>query len=88
MLNCIAGLLFKKKGLKANMPVRETGKVMWFDVSKCYGLITRDKGGDILVSYSSFRDEGACFLIKGCQVQFIVVDTSGGLQVKDLVLID
>ena len=49
MLNCITGLFLKKKGLKASMPVRETGIVMWFDASKCYGLITRDKGGDVFV---------------------------------------
>ncbi len=84
----MAGLLFKKKGLKASMAVRETGTVRWFDASKCYGLITRDKGGDILVSYSSFREEGSCLLVKGSRVEFVVVQAEQDLKTEDLIVIE
>ena len=70
------------------MPVRETGTVMWFDASKCYGLITRDKGGDIFVSYSSFREEGCCLLVKGGRVEFVVVQTEQDLKAEDLIVIE
>ncbi len=84
----MAGLLFKKKGLKANMPVRETGTVMWFDASQCYGLITRDKGGDVFVSYSSFREEGSCLLVKGSRVEFVVPPAEQDLKTEDLIVIE
>ncbi|HDH33877.1 MAG TPA: hypothetical protein ENG76_03050 [Nitrospirae bacterium] len=43
------------------MPDRETGTVKWFDANRSYGYITRDQGGDIWVSYNSFRDKDDCF---------------------------
>jgi CspA family cold shock protein len=70
------------------MPVRETGTVMWFDASKCYGLISRDKGGDILVGYSSFREEGSCLLVKGSRVEFVVVQAEQDLKTEDLIVIE
>lgn len=79
--------IFTKKGCKVNVSVRETGAVKWFDAGRCYGHITRDQGGDIRVSYDSFRDKDSCFLITGSRAEFIVVNTPSGTRAEDLIVI-
>ncbi len=70
------------------MPVRETGTIKWFDVNKCHGAVTRDQGGDISVNYSSFREKDNLFLVKGCRVEFTVVQTAQDIQAHDMISID
>ncbi len=74
--------------VKQSQPVRETGTVSWFAASTCHGTVTRDKGGEISVNYSSFREKDSLFLVKGCRVEFTVVQTAQGTQSYDLILID
>ncbi len=70
------------------MPDREIGTVKWFDANRSYGYITRDQGGDIFVSYNSFRDKNDCFLVIGSRVEFIAVSTDVGIRAEDLIVIE
>ena len=80
--------LLRKKGREEILSDRETGTIKWFDASKCFGFITRDQGGDIFVSHSSFRDKDSCFLVIGSRVEFTAVDTAHGLRAQDLIVIN
>lgn len=64
---------------------RETGSVKWFNVSKGFGFITRDSGGDVFVHYRSIRGEGHRTLSEGQRVEFIVADKDKGLQAEDVI---
>lgn len=69
------------------MAERETGTVKWFNSSKGYGFITRDRGGDIFVHYSSIHGEGYRSLEEGQKVEFIVVDGQKGPQAQAVELV-
>jgi CspA family cold shock protein len=79
--------IFTKKGCEVNVSVREKGTVRWFNASQCFGHIARDQGEDIYVGYDSFRDQDSRFLITGSRVEFIVVNSAKGLQIRDLIVI-
>ena len=53
---------------------RERGTVKWFNVSKGYGFITRDAGGDVFVHFRSIRGQGRGrrSLNEGQTVEFVL----------------
>ena len=57
----------------------------WFDGSKGFGFIERDKGGDVFVHYSAIRGKGFRTLEDGRKVDFQVVEGDRGLQARDVV---
>jgi CspA family cold shock protein len=66
---------------------RETGTVKWFNTTKGYGFITRDRGGDIFVHYSSIRGRGYRSLEEGSRVEFTVVKGKKGHQAQDVIIL-
>jgi CspA family cold shock protein len=69
------------------MADRETGTVKWFNNSKGYGFITRDKGEDVFVHYSSISGNGYRSLEEGNRVEFTVVQGKKGLQAEDVTIL-
>ncbi len=67
------------------MAERETGSVKWFNATKGYGFITRDKGGDVFVHFSAIRAEGYRTLEEGQKVEFTVTEGEKGPQAQDVV---
>lgn len=66
------------------MAERETGTVKWFNSTKGYGFVTRDKGGDVFVHYSSVSGDGYRTLEEGQKVEFTVVDGQKGPQAHEV----
>ena len=64
---------------------REMGTVKWFNNSKGFGFITRDKGSDIFVHYRAIRGEGHRTLVEGQRVEFIIAKKDKGLQAEDVI---
>lgn len=60
------------------MSKKEVGTVKWFNDSKGFGFITREKGGDIFVHHNSIIAEGFKSLKEGAKVEFDVVKTDKG----------
>ena len=48
----------------------ETGTIKWFDPSKGYGFLIRDKGGDLFVHLRSVRPEDRRKLRENTRVKF------------------
>lgn len=63
----------------------ETGTVKWFNVSKGFGFITRDSGGDVFVHYRAIRGTGHRALREGQRVSFMVIENNKGLQAEDII---
>jgi CspA family cold shock protein len=67
-----------------NLNDREFGVVKWFNVTKGFGFITRDAGGDVFVHFRSIRGQGRRSL-KECQrVSFTVTESNKGIQAEDI----
>jgi cold shock protein len=66
------------------MAERETGTVKWFNSTKGYGFVTRDKGGDVFVHFSSVVGEGYRTLEEGQKVEFSVIDGEKGPQAHEV----
>jgi len=58
----------------------ETGIVKWFNGSKGYGFITREKGEDVFVHYRSIEGQGYKSLDEGDEVSYEVEQGEKGLQ--------
>jgi CspA family cold shock protein len=69
------------------MAERETGTVKWFNSSKGYGFITRDKGDDIFVHYSGLEGKGYRMLSEGQHVEFTVTEGDKGPQAQDVTIL-
>jgi len=69
------------------MAERETGTVKWFNATKGFGFISREKGEDIFVHFSAIRGEGYRTLNEGQQVEFTVTEGEKGPQAQDVVVI-
>ena len=63
----------------------ETGSVKWFNDSKGFGFITREKGGDVFVHFGDIQDSVFKSLAEGQQVQFDVVDSPKGPKAANVV---
>jgi len=61
-------------------PMRNQGKVKWFNEAKGYGFIECDEGGDIFVHYTAIEGEGFRTLKEGQDVEFEVRESDKGLQ--------
>jgi CspA family cold shock protein len=69
------------------MPERETGTVKWFNESKGFGFIQRDKGGDTFVHYSAITSKGFRTLAEGQRVEFTVTQGDRGPKAQDVTVI-
>lgn len=70
------------------MSAREKGTVKWFNDSKGYGFIQREKGGDVFVHFKSISGEGHRSLAEGQHVEFSVTQGPKGLQAEDVKVVD
>lgn len=68
---------------------RERGTVKWFNVSKGYGFITRDAGGDVFVHFRSIRGQGRGrrSLNEGQAVEFVLTEGEKGPQAEEVSII-
>lgn len=67
---------------------RETGTVKWFNTSKGFGFISRDRGEDIFVHFRAIRGDGHRVLVEGQRVEFAVVQRDKGLQAEDVQILE
>jgi CspA family cold shock protein len=63
----------------------EYGTVKWYDDSKGYGFIARERGPDLFVDRDGIASEGFKILHEGDHVAFDVVDGRKGPQAKNVV---
>lgn len=70
------------------MATREQGTVKWFNNSKGFGFIQRDKGDDVFVHFKSINSTGYKTLQEGQRVEFTVVQGQKGLQAEDVTIIE
>lgn len=70
------------------MDERVTGVVKWFNVTKGYGFITRDAGGDVFVHYSAINGSGYRSLEEGQKVEFTITEGEKGVQAKEVSVIN
>ncbi len=66
------------------MAEKEKGKVKWFNNSKGYGFIEREKGDDIFLHYSSIKMDGYRTVKEGQEVEFVVTNGAKGLQADEV----
>tara|TARA_B100001013_G_scaffold195375_1_gene118084 strand:- start:290 stop:673 length:384 start_codon:yes stop_codon:yes gene_type:complete len=65
----------------------ETGKIKWFDPSKGYGFLIRDKGGDLFVHLRSVKPDDRRKLRENTRVRFSVEETEKGPQAERIKII-
>ena len=65
----------------------ETGKITWFDPSKGYGFLIRDKGGDLFVHLRSVKPDDRRKLREDTRVRFSVEETEKGPQAERIEII-
>ena len=64
--------------------MKERGTVKWFNATKGYGFIQREKGGDVFVHHSALQLEGFRTLNEGDAVEFETVEGPKGLQAQNV----
>ena len=69
------------------MSERETGTVKWFNGSKGYGFITRERGGDVFVHFSAIQSTGFRTLEENQRVEFTVEQGAKGPQATNVTLL-
>jgi len=65
----------------------ETGTIKWFDPSKGYGFLIRDKGGDLFVHLRSVQNQDRRKLKENTRVRFSVENTEKGPQAENIRII-
>ena len=81
----ILGFIYGRK-IKKNFR-GETGTVKWFDPSKGYGFLIRDKGGDLFVHLRSVRTQDRRRLKENTRVRYSVENTEKGPQAENIRII-
>ena len=81
----IIGFIYGRK-LKRKFR-RETGTIKWFDLSKGYGFLTRDKGGDLFVHLRAVQNKDRRKLKENTRVRFSVEETEKGPQAENIRII-
>lgn len=66
---------------------KEVGSVKWFNDSKGYGFITRDRGGDVFVHFRELAGDGFRSLSEGQRVEFEVGEGTKGPQALNVSII-
>lgn len=66
------------------MAQTENGTVKWFDVSKGYGFIVRDSGGDAFVHANEMADASVQSLADNDRVAFEIVQGVKGPAAKNV----
>lgn len=69
------------------MAVRETGTVKWFNNTKGFGFITREKGDDVFVHFRAIQGDGYKSLQEGQRVEFTVTQGQKGAQAEDVTVV-
>ena len=81
----VIGYIYGRK-IKRNFR-GETGTIKWFDPSKGYGFLIRDKGGDLFVHLRSVQNQDRRKLKENTRVRFSVEDTEKGPQAENIRII-
>ena len=67
---------------------REMGIVKWFNSSKGFGFIQREKGDDVFVHFRAIKGDGYRSLEEGQRVEFAVTQGQKGLQAEDVTVVE
>ena len=81
----IIGFIYGRK-IKRNFR-GETGTIKWFDPSKGYGFLIRDKGGDLFVHLRVVQNQDRRKLKENTRVRFSVEETEKGPQAENIRII-
>ena len=81
----IIGFMYGRK-IKRNFR-GETGTIKWFDPSKGYGFLIRDKGGDLFVHLRAVQNQDRRKLKENTRVRFSVEETEKGPQAENIRII-
>ena len=65
----------------------ETGTIKWFDPSKGYGFLIRDKGGDLFVHLRAVQPSDRRKLKENTKVRFSVENSEKGPQAENIRII-
>ena len=66
---------------------KEKGTIKWFDPSKGYGFLERDKGGDLFIHFASVAEDDRKFLKENTRVSYVVTDGTKGPQANQIRII-
>ena len=66
---------------------REKGTIKWFDPSKGYGFLERDKGGDLFIHFASVNEKDRNSLKENTRVSYKVVSSVKGPQANEIKII-
>lgn len=70
-------------------PLRQTGRVKWFDPGKGFGFVVPDAGGaDILLHINVVQAFGRSSVAEGSAVEIMVQTTSRGCQAAELLSVE
>ncbi|MDC0076459.1 cold shock domain-containing protein [Gammaproteobacteria bacterium] len=81
----ILGFIYGRK-IKRNFR-GETGTIKWFDPSKGYGFLVRDKGGDLFVHLRAVQQSDRRKLKENTKVRFSVENSEKGPQAENIRII-
>ena len=81
----VIGFVYGRK-IKRNFR-GETGTIKWFDPSKGYGFLIRDKGGDLFVHLRSVQSQDRRKLKENTRVRLSVENTEKGPQAENIRMI-
>jgi CspA family cold shock protein len=66
----------------------ENGTVKWFNSSKGFGFIEREKGGDVFVHFRAIVGDGYRSLDEGQRVKFTVTEGQKGPQAENVTVVE
>ncbi len=81
----ILGFFYGKR-IKRSLQ-REKGTIKWFDPSKGYGFLVRDKGGDLFVHLRAIKPEDRRKVRENSRVKFSIEDSEKGPEATRITII-